>query len=81
MKITKDKTLKKYLTGYNLRGTLPDFSSMNALEIIYVNNNTIEGPIPDFLGLLPNLRTLNLSYNRFNGSIPTSLENKNIELE
>jgi len=25
----------RYLTGYNLRGTLPDFSSMNALEIMW----------------------------------------------
>ncbi|WJX67101.1 hypothetical protein P8452_51595 [Trifolium repens] len=46
-----------------------------------LQNNTIEGPIPDFLGLLPNLKTLNLSYNRFNGSIPASLVNKNIEID
>ncbi|KOM54538.1 hypothetical protein LR48_Vigan10g043000 [Vigna angularis] len=76
----KPRVIALYLTGYNLRGTLPDFSSMNALEIIYLQNNTIEGPIPDFLGLLPNLKTLNLSNNRFNGSIPTSLKNKSIEL-
>nr|XP_027193564.1 uncharacterized protein At1g24485-like isoform X2 [Cicer arietinum] len=47
-----------------------------------LHNNTIEGPILDFLGLLPNLKTLNLSYNRFNGSIPASLvNNKNIEID
>ncbi|XP_029129982.1 uncharacterized protein At1g24485-like isoform X2 [Cajanus cajan] len=77
----KPRVIALYLNGYELRGTLPDFSSMNALETIDLHNNTIEGPIPDFLGLLPNLKTLNLSYNRFNGSIPTSLKNKNIELD
>ncbi|QCD92375.1 hypothetical protein DEO72_LG5g437 [Vigna unguiculata] len=52
----KPRVTALYLTGYNLRGTLPDFSSMNALEI------------------------MNLSNNRFNGSIPTSLKHKSIEL-
>ncbi|XP_027357341.1 uncharacterized protein At1g24485-like [Abrus precatorius] len=77
----KPRVIALYLTGYALQGILPDFSSMNALETIDFHNNTIEGAIPHFLGLLPNLKTLNLSYNRFNGSIPTSLKNKNIELD
>ncbi|MED6139316.1 hypothetical protein PIB30_082673 [Stylosanthes scabra] len=46
-----------------------------------LHNNTIEGPIPDFLGLLPKLKTLNLSHNRFNGSIPASLKNTKIDIE
>ncbi|KAK7314709.1 hypothetical protein VNO77_33236 [Canavalia gladiata] len=77
----KPRVIALNLSGYDLRGTLPDFSSMNALETIDLHNNAIDGSIPDFLGLLPNLKTLNLSYNRFNGSIPTSLKNKNIELD
>ncbi|GAU39393.1 hypothetical protein TSUD_295480 [Trifolium subterraneum] len=77
----KPRVIALYLGGYELQGTLPDFSSMTALETIDLQNNTIEGPIPDFLGLFPNLKTLNLSYNRFNGSIPASLVNKNIEIE
>ncbi|RDY01350.1 putative leucine-rich repeat receptor-like protein kinase, partial [Mucuna pruriens] len=77
----KPRVIAVYLSGYDLRGTLPDFSSMNAIETIDLHNNSIEGPIPDFLGLLPNLKTLNLSYNRFNGSIPTSIKNKNIKLD
>ncbi|CAJ2667306.1 unnamed protein product [Trifolium pratense] len=77
----KPRVIALYLSGYELQGTLPDFSSMTALETIHLQNNTIEGPIPDFLGLFPNLKTLNLSYNRFNGSIPASLVNKNIEID
>ncbi|KAJ1438657.1 Malectin-like carbohydrate-binding domain [Sesbania bispinosa] len=77
----RPRVIALYLSGYELRGTLPDFSSMNALQTIDLHNNTIEGNIPDFLGLLPNLKTLDLSYNRFNGSIPASLKNKNIEID
>ncbi|CAL5186729.1 unnamed protein product [Lathyrus oleraceus] len=77
----KPRVIALYLSDYDLQGTLPDFSSMTALETIDLQNNTIEGPIPNFLGLLPNLKTLNLSYNRFNGSIPASLVNKNIEID
>ncbi|KAI5441366.1 uncharacterized protein At1g24485 [Lathyrus oleraceus] len=77
----KPRVIALYLSDYELQGTLPDFSSMTALQTIDLQNNTIEGPIPNFLGLLPNLKTLNLSYNRFNGSIPASLVNKNIEID
>ncbi|KAJ7975312.1 Leucine-rich repeat receptor-like protein kinase [Quillaja saponaria] len=47
----------RYLNGYNLSGLLPDFSSMDALQI------------------------MNLSYNRFSGSLPTSLKDKNFEFD
>lgn len=30
------------------------------------------GPLPDKDGMLPNLRTLDISFNEFNGSIPAS---------
>ncbi|XP_028062811.1 uncharacterized protein At1g24485-like [Camellia sinensis] len=66
-----------YLNGFGLSGTLPDFSSMTALETIDLHNNSITGPIPNFLGTLPNLKELNLANNQFSGSIPTSLSNNN----
>ncbi|GFP99564.1 senescence-induced receptor-like serine/threonine-protein kinase [Phtheirospermum japonicum] len=42
-----------------------------------LHNNSLQGPIPDFLGTFSDLRTLNLANNRFNGSIPASLSTKN----
>ncbi|XP_020980143.1 probable LRR receptor-like serine/threonine-protein kinase At1g05700 [Arachis ipaensis] len=69
------------LSSYDLHGILPDMSSMDALEIIDLHNNTIEGPIPEFLGFLPLLRVLNLSYNGFNGYIPNSLNNTDIDID
>nr|GEW55892.1 malectin-like carbohydrate-binding domain-containing protein [Tanacetum cinerariifolium] len=61
------------LNSINLSGLLPDFSNMNALEIIDLHNNSLSGPIPSFLGTLPNLKQLNLADNQFSGSIPRSL--------
>ncbi|KAJ0765354.1 putative transferase [Helianthus annuus] len=37
---------------------------------IDLHNNSLSGPIPKFLGTLPNLKQLNLSDNQFTGSIP-----------
>ncbi|XP_077237066.1 putative LRR receptor-like serine/threonine-protein kinase At1g51880 [Tasmannia lanceolata] len=66
-----------YLSGYELQGSLRDFSQMQALEFVDLQNNSLTGPIPDFLGKLPNLKDLNLAYNRFTGSLPESLINNN----
>lgn len=66
-----------YLSSFNLSGSLPDFSSMDALQTIDLSDNNLDGPIPDFLGTLPNLKELNLSNNQFSGSIPASLSNRN----
>ncbi|KAI3450473.1 hypothetical protein Pfo_007138 [Paulownia fortunei] len=65
------------LGSFGLSGVLPDFSSMDALETIDLHNNSLDGPIPDSLGALPNLKELNLADNHFSGSIPTSLSQKN----
>ncbi|XP_057482966.1 putative leucine-rich repeat receptor-like protein kinase At2g19210 [Actinidia eriantha] len=66
-----------YLSSYGLSGSFPDFSSMTALETIDLRNNSIYGPIPDFLGNLPNLKELNLADNQLTGSVPTSLLKNN----
>ncbi|XP_059315180.1 uncharacterized protein At1g24485-like [Lycium ferocissimum] len=66
-----------YLNGFNLSGSLPDFSSMDALQTIDLSDNNLDGRIPDFLGTLPNLKELNLANNQFSGAIPDSVSNKN----
>ncbi|KAI6685702.1 hypothetical protein NL676_031615 [Syzygium grande] len=66
-----------YLSGYDLSGQLPDFSSMDALVMIDVHNNSLSGSIPDFFGTLPNLKELNLADNKLTGQIPSSLSKNN----
>ncbi|XP_043710863.1 probable LRR receptor-like serine/threonine-protein kinase At1g05700 [Telopea speciosissima] len=70
-----------YLNGYGLSGTLPDFSSMDALQTIDLHNNSFTGDIPSSLANLPNLVDLNLANNELSGSVPTSLsQNKKLKL-
>ncbi|RZC76208.1 hypothetical protein C5167_000300 [Papaver somniferum] len=58
---------------------LPDFSSMDALEIIDLSGNIFSQEFPDFLAKFPKLKVLNLAGNFFYGTIPTSLQkNKNV---
>ncbi|KAK6144559.1 hypothetical protein DH2020_021379 [Rehmannia glutinosa] len=47
-----------FLGSLGLSGLLPNFSSMDALQTIDLHNNSLQGPIPAFLGTLPNLKTL-----------------------
>ncbi|PON77544.1 Malectin-like carbohydrate-binding protein [Parasponia andersonii] len=69
------------LSDFGLFGSLPDFSSMDALVSIDMHNNSLYGPIPDFLGNLTKLKQLDLPENRFNGTLPASLSsNKNLKL-
>ncbi|XP_043710968.1 probable LRR receptor-like serine/threonine-protein kinase At1g05700 [Telopea speciosissima] len=71
-----------YLSGFGLSGTLPDFSSMVALQTIDLHNNSLTGEIPAFLGDLPNLQLLNLADNNFSGTVPMSLsQNKKLKLD
>ncbi|PWA60197.1 malectin-like carbohydrate-binding domain-containing protein [Artemisia annua] len=72
-----------YLDSFGLSGFFPDISSMDALEIIDLHNNSLIGTIPSFLGSMPNLQRLDLADNQFSGPVPASLsknKNKNLEL-
>ena len=53
--------------------SLPDFSSMNHLEVIQASNNGFTGTIDPSLGSLDELRTVDLSHNGLTGKIPTEL--------
>ncbi|XP_056163548.1 LRR receptor-like serine/threonine-protein kinase EFR isoform X2 [Syzygium oleosum] len=60
-----------YLQDNFFEGPLPStMSSMRGLEVLNVSNNRLSGQIPKFLGSL-NLTNLSLSYNDFEGALPT----------
>ncbi|ERN12170.1 hypothetical protein AMTR_s00034p00081660 [Amborella trichopoda] len=46
------------LEDFELSGSLPDFSSMNELQIINLKNNSLNGNVPDFLADFPKLNEL-----------------------
>ena len=51
----------------------PQTASANLVEFTYESNVLTSGDIPQFLGSLTNLTTLNFENNGFNGSIPGEL--------
>ncbi|KAK2633232.1 hypothetical protein EUGRSUZ_L00181, partial [Eucalyptus grandis] len=60
-----------YLQDNFFEGPLPSImSSMRGLQVLNVSNNQLSGQIPKFLELL-NLTDLSLSYNGFEGALPT----------
>ncbi|XP_066349060.1 receptor kinase-like protein Xa21 [Miscanthus floridulus] len=65
------------LSSNILSGTVPlPLYNISALVFLAFPGNDLYGEIPSDLGYhLPNLRTLNICFNRFHGSIPSSLHN------
>ncbi|KAH9780820.1 protein kinase domain-containing protein [Citrus sinensis] len=63
------------LSGYGLSGSLPDFSSMDALQTIDLSNNSFSRNIPDFRGTLPTLNIIikTHNYNMIEGFVPVAL--------
>ncbi|CAN1266408.1 Receptor-like protein 6 [Linum perenne] len=64
------------LSFNQLRGTTPEFpnvtSSSSALRSLDLSNNNLEGPISRSFFKLPILEYLNLSFNKFNGTVQFS---------
>ncbi|KAI3753151.1 hypothetical protein L2E82_25197 [Cichorium intybus] len=59
-----------------LTGPIPDMSSLKALEILHLDDNEFEGPFPDWLDTLPNLREVYLNKNKLSGVLPELLTNR-----
>ncbi|KAJ7554087.1 hypothetical protein O6H91_06G124400 [Diphasiastrum complanatum] len=72
-----------YLDHSNLNGTngwvlQRDLLESPLLMNLSLTNTTLSGTIPSFLGSMPNLRVLNLAYNKLGGGIPPSFQNSNL---
>ncbi|KAJ6824357.1 putative LRR receptor-like serine/threonine-protein kinase [Iris pallida] len=53
-------------------GKFPQVENMKGMSYLFLRNLSISGRIPDYLGTLPNLKTLDLSFNNLSGTIPGS---------
>uniref|UniRef100_A0ACD5TC97 Uncharacterized protein n=1 Tax=Avena sativa TaxID=4498 RepID=A0ACD5TC97_AVESA len=60
-----------------ISGLIPNFSfeSMPALSHIYVQNNSLSGPVPSGIGSLLMLQVLHLNYNQLFGPVPPTIFN------
>lgn len=71
------KTITALDLGHNrLEGRLAKaFCERHAptLEVCFLNNNALERKVPDAIGLMTTLTTLNLAHNRFVGEVPRTV--------
>ncbi|KAI7988449.1 Receptor-like protein 6 [Camellia lanceoleosa] len=63
--------------NHDLTGNLPkvNWSSSSSLRQLYLGYSSFSGELPDSIGYLRSLMSLDLSYCKFSGSIPESLGN------
>ncbi|XVE59645.1 hypothetical protein DITRI_Ditri05aG0062800 [Diplodiscus trichospermus] len=64
-------------TGWSIPNELANSVQLTNLSLVNCN---VVGPLPDFLGKLPSLVALKLSYNRLSGEIPTSFEESLLQI-
>ncbi|KAF6156787.1 hypothetical protein GIB67_033256, partial [Kingdonia uniflora] len=57
-----------------------DFSTLTNLQIIDVQNNSLNGTVPNSLGNLERLQLLNLENNKLQGPLPQSLNKESLEV-
>ncbi|KAK1353942.1 putative LRR receptor-like serine/threonine-protein kinase [Heracleum sosnowskyi] len=55
------------------KSTIPNLKDMQSLHILILKSCLINGPIPEHIAALSQLKTLDLSFNRLTGEIPDSL--------
>ncbi|KAK6140339.1 hypothetical protein DH2020_025934 [Rehmannia glutinosa] len=61
------------LSGKNLTGTIPvQLTKLTGLVELWLDNNSLSGPIPDFSGC-PALRRIHIENNQLTGDLPSSL--------
>lgn len=70
-----------WLDGNSFSGKLPDMSGLTSLQIVHLENNQLTGPLPPYLGTLPNLIELNIENNSFTGEIPPQLLSAKIKFK
>ncbi|XP_031112727.1 probable LRR receptor-like serine/threonine-protein kinase At1g67720 [Ipomoea triloba] len=61
------------LSGKNLTGGIPsEFTRLSSLTELWLDGNSLTGPIPDFSGC-PNLQIIHLENNQLTGELPSSI--------
>ncbi|KAK9682724.1 hypothetical protein RND81_10G092100 [Saponaria officinalis] len=70
----KTRVISLRLPGIGLVGPIPDgtIGKLDALEVLSLRSNSLNGDIPADVSSLPSLRSLFLQHNNLSGSIPES---------
>jgi len=59
----------------SLSGSIPDLNKLGKLQRLHLNDNKLNGTIPQTLGTIQTLRELFLQNNNLTGAIPQNLLN------
>ncbi|PQM33599.1 putative LRR receptor-like serine/threonine-protein kinase [Prunus yedoensis var. nudiflora] len=72
-----------WLGGNKLSGNIPEMGSLKELQSLHLENNQLEGLIPQSLRKLPKLREIFLQNNKVKGDVPHTPQDKkkNIQLK
>ncbi|XP_062227205.1 receptor protein kinase TMK1-like [Phragmites australis] len=65
--------------GWTLSEFSDDIASSQQLQTLELDNCSLAGAIPDFLGNMGNLQTLSLTYNNLSGPIPATFNGSDIQ--
>lgn len=69
------RVVKIKLSSKNLTGDIPsDLTKLNGLVELWLDGNSLTGPIPDFTGFV-DLKIIHLENNQLTGGLPSSLTN------
>ncbi|XP_043702818.1 probable LRR receptor-like serine/threonine-protein kinase At1g53440 isoform X2 [Telopea speciosissima] len=68
------------LDGINMSFIFPDLQDLTSINELVLRNCSLTGAIPEYIGkLMPNLKTLDLSFNRLTGQIPDFQSSGNLQ--
>nr|XP_027126996.1 probable LRR receptor-like serine/threonine-protein kinase At1g53430 [Coffea arabica] len=65
------------LSGSSIR--FPNLQDLENIRTVILRNCSIFGPIPEYMGIKANLKTLDLSYNNLTGPIPNTFQRLNFD--
>ncbi|KAG0492352.1 hypothetical protein HPP92_005750 [Vanilla planifolia] len=77
LEIALDQNPLNKTSGWSISKDLQDSTQLRNLSLIQCN---VVGKLPDFLGTMPMLRALKLSYNSLSGEIPSSFEGSYLQI-
>lgn len=74
--LNNNVNLNKSTGGWIIPSTLQNSST---LTLFNINNASVTGPIPDFIGTMPALKQFLAAYDHFTGGIPASFGGSNLQ--
>ncbi|CAL5390979.1 unnamed protein product [Camellia sinensis] len=73
--LTKMTDLQRISDLKGIEATFPPLNNMKNMKTLLLRSCNITGPLPEYLANFTNRQTLDLSFKKLNGEIPSNFEN------